>query len=141
MASESRNRNEENKMHSIIKKIGIFFSICVALTICASLTWAEPEIVFTHRSADFFGYSETLKKGDVITVYDPDGVFCGKCVVKEDGRYGFLHVYGDDPTTTDIDEGANTGDTIIFFVNDVQTVPKAGQKAVWTEHGSVRIDF
>jgi len=49
--------------------------------------------------------------------YDPNGVNCGYYVVTTPGEWGLMHVYGDDPSTSGVDEGATGGDTIYFTVN------------------------
>ncbi|MCM2271960.1 MAG: right-handed parallel beta-helix repeat-containing protein [candidate division Zixibacteria bacterium] len=58
-----------------------------------------------------------LAPGTIITAYDPQGVLCGKAVVKPDGSYGFLLVYRDDQYT-DFDEGAERGDKLSFKINN-----------------------
>jgi len=73
----------------------------------------------TNEWQDFYGYIKGAKVGDVITAKDSDGVVCGMFSINRKGEYGFLHVYGDDSTTT-LDEGAKRGDTIIFYINDKQ---------------------
>lgn len=55
--------------------------------------------------------------GTQIKAYDPDGILCGIFEINNQGFYGYLHVYGDDPFT-DIDEGAEVGDTITFYINN-----------------------
>jgi hypothetical protein len=90
----------------------------------------------TPFSVDFYGFmvSGQWNPGDVVTAYDPDGVLCGKTTVNEPGQYGFLHVYGDDPTTQ-VDEGATDGDAIVFEVNG-QAVQAAGpDEAKWSADG------
>lgn len=61
--------------------------------------------------------------GSIIKAYDPDGVLCGLDTVglgptSPAGWYGFMPVYGDDPTTPGVDEGAVTGDSLHFKIND-----------------------
>jgi len=55
--------------------------------------------------------------GDEVAVFDPQGVLCGRVVVTTAGRFGILHIYGDDPTTPQ-DEGALPGDPLVFRVWD-----------------------
>ncbi len=64
----------------------------------------------------------------MITAYDPDGVLCGRFVVHTPGQYGYLHVYGDDPTTPE-DEGATDGDTLRFRINGLPAHPDVA--ALW----------
>jgi len=77
---------------------------------------------------------QPLPPGMIVTVRDGEGVVCGSYVVATAGSYGMLHVYADDPKTVDVDEGADIGDTLRFFVND-EPVP---QVAVYENHHIVR---
>ncbi|MBI5017194.1 MAG: hypothetical protein HZB55_17145 [Deltaproteobacteria bacterium] len=86
--------------------------------------WANHfgEPVATAQWADFHG-ALTIEGapavvGDEVTVYDPQGVLCGHFVVDTAGSYGVLRVYGDDPATPMIDEGAVAGDVLTFKVWD-----------------------
>ncbi len=76
----------------------------------------EASISITPISMDFFGTITGAETGDIITVVDPDQVVCGKFVLSKKSRYGFLHVYGDDPTTP-VDEGAEVSDRLTFLLN------------------------
>ncbi len=80
----------------------------------------------TNTWCDFYGNATVLgapvEPGDEILVYDPQGVLCGRFVVHTPGRYGYLHVYGDDPTTPE-DEGATEGDTLRFRINGLIAHP------------------
>jgi len=76
-----------------------------------------------------------MVSGDIIKAYDPDGVLCGKAVVKEDGSFGMMNIYHDDMYTLDVDEGAVEGDVITFSVNEV--VVATDPTITWTENGDV----
>ena len=100
-----------------------------------------PEPVPTHLKVDFYGDTvrvdgENIREGDVITVFDPDGVLCGVYFVNTPGQYGFLHVYGDDPTT-DIDEGASPNDTLVFLVNGNHVYNIRPNMPVWTANNDI----
>jgi hypothetical protein len=56
--------------------------------------------------------------GDEIAFFDPQGVLCGQYTVVQAGQYGIVRVYGDDPKTTDVDEGATTGDLLTVKIWD-----------------------
>lgn len=56
--------------------------------------------------------------GDEVGFFDPDGVLCGVYVVNIKGKYGLVHVYGDDPSTILTDEGAEDGDLLSVRVWD-----------------------
>ena len=63
--------------------------------------------------------------GDEIAVFDPDAVLCGvfrvKDPVKVPGSYGIVQIYGDDPGTPGVDEGAEPGDELSFKVWDASS--------------------
>ena len=100
---------------------------------------------------DLYGTNLTVQGapaevGDEIAVFDPDGVLCGACVVRIAGTYGFLHVYGDDPTTPDVDEGAGVGDALTLVAWDASegcelpcaaTAITGPQPPQWTNDGDV----
>ena len=105
-----------------------------------------PSPIPTNEKVDFYGdtvrfNNEPLKKGDVITAYDPDGVLCGVYYVRNEGEYGFMHVYGDDPTT-DEDEGASPGDTLLFLINEYSASNFRPNAPVWTmNNATVKLNF
>ena len=102
-----------------------------------TLSAEEKKPIPTPESVDFYGWATLSNKpvqaGDIITAYDPEGNLCGKFVVRIPGLYGYLHTYGDDPTTG-IDEGAEAGDTITFKINDRLATVDNPKKSVWTEN-------
>ena len=61
---------------------------------------------------------ELIDIGDEIGIFDPNGVLCGHFRIKESGRYGMVHIYGDNPSTLNIDEGAEDGDVLTFKIWD-----------------------
>jgi len=85
----------------------------------------QPHFQILHHSPQTCNYigdihiSERLaKSGDEIAVFDPDGILCGSIRITEPGKYGMLHVYGDNPVTLDIDEGAIDSDPLTFKIWD-----------------------
>ncbi|MBN2030313.1 T9SS type A sorting domain-containing protein [bacterium] len=106
----------------------------------------------TPRSCDFWAdQPDILFEGDSICVYDVDGILCGKTAVFQEG--GFLvHVFGDDLSTLDIDEGPLSGEEVRFTVNgDSATVVGAspdsksplvmGEKAIWEDKESKHVQL
>ena len=71
-----------------------------------------PSPVTSPVSCDFLGAVNidgvAAQPGDEVAFYDQDNVLCGLTIVKPNssGLYGFVHVYGDDNSTSGIDEGA-----------------------------------
>lgn len=74
-----------------------------------------------------------LPVGSVIEAMDPNGVLCGRWVVTVAGKYGFMPVYRDDPFSEGVDEGAEPGDNIAFYVNGV--LATANGATTWTQNG------
>ena len=94
--------------------------------------------LLAHVSGKMRIYSIQILPGDRVTVTDPDGIVCGSFVVKKAGQYGFLHVYGDDPTSEE-DEGARMGDLLLFMLNGE---PLEGPEVHWTgDRSRMRVDF
>lgn len=60
---------------------------------------------------------EIAPLGTEIAVFDSQEVLCGTAIVGEKEMGAFLmHVYGDDPTSPNKDEGLNTGEALRFEV-------------------------
>lgn len=96
----------------------------------------------TSQSVAIYGTASTmngdpLKPGDIVTVRDPDGVVAGMFQVHTEGEYGFLHVYADDASTPDVDEGAEPGDLLRFYVNDFPATLADFASITWTSDGDV----
>jgi hypothetical protein len=70
------------------------------------------DIYSTHSTFD----GQSLQPGDVVAVFDPQGVQCGKIVARTEGKYGLMPCYGDDSSTPE-DEGAVAGDILHFTIN------------------------
>jgi len=105
-------------MFYIHKKIYVFFIYIFILAAFSNLLNAfENNIKISPISMDFFGNIQKVNIGDILTVKDPDGIICGKFVINKKNKYGFIHVYGDDPSTS-IDEGAKPGDILTFLLNN-----------------------
>ena len=124
-----------------LRKLSGYFLVVFMLAGFNCLAIGE-DVIPTDKNVDFYGYCKSLKQSDVVTVYDPDGVLCGKFVVETEGQYGVIHVYGDDVTTSDIDEGASSGDVLSFYVNDTVAIPLNEESVIWTSDGhSKQLDF
>ncbi len=95
-------------------------------------------VTVTPRVTDFWSVADPnttgLHAGDHITARTQSGVICGECVVGVQGAF-MLHVYGDDPTTGNVVEGAADGEALRFEVNDASAKIQAGSPA-WTERQS-----
>jgi len=88
--------------------------------------------VWSSRSF-FHGYP--LQQGDIITAMDPDGVVCGVTnafYFDQENTNGFsFSIFGDSKKIDNgIDEGAEPGDTIRFFINKEEAIIRRGS-SVW----------
>ena len=75
---------------------------------------------------------QLLRKGDVITSYDPDGVLNGvgyQCWDSSRGWY-VIDTWGDDSDTGGQDEGALDGDILDFYINGIASTNTSGNR-VW----------
>ncbi|MFQ5769957.1 MAG: T9SS type A sorting domain-containing protein [bacterium] len=75
--------------------------------------------------------------GDVIDVFDPQGVHCGTFTVSSPGSYGLMPVYGDDAFTSSMDEGASPGDSLSFTINGYKASIVGPNQPIWTSNGDV----
>ena len=105
----------------------IFVAIFLLFSLRAINLYAEgpfnpDSLMATPSSAMYWGYvyvsGDSGSTGDQLGAFDPDNVMCGAWVVNNTGIYGLMAVYGDDTDTPDVDEGAETGDTITFHYWD-----------------------
>lgn len=107
------------------RRIALHLTVLLALTMLASLASAQP-----YPGPSFTNYysSTTLFNGvpvpvgSIIRAYDPNGVLSGVDTVgvgptAPAGFFGFMNVYGDQPETPGLDEGAVNGDAINFTIN------------------------
>ena len=104
------------------KVILILMAELILLSANLSFAGSTPSGNFSWSATNdyvfFYGSCPDLDIGDEVGAFDPNGICCGGCTVKEKGLYGFMAVYGDDPKTESTDEGAEDGDTITFKIYD-----------------------
>ena len=109
--------------------------LCLAcLLVAAQAAHSTDELHPTLWFVDFVGEQSTLHGqplpvGAVVRAYDPAGVLAGRVEVTLSGRY-LMPVYGDDPLT-ELDEGAESGDTITFTVDGHPTVSLEPDPPLW----------
>ena len=95
----------------------------------------------TNRWVDFYGLASEVKAGDVLQAFTPDGLLVGEVTVTVDGQYGLMPVYGDDPTTDEID-GAKPGELLTVTINGQDAFGFGPDQSVWTtNHGRNEINF
>ena len=89
----------------------------------------------TTSWVSLYSYNLTLNgveisEGSEITAHNNDGQMVGSYTMKEDGQFGFMSVYGDDPTTENID-GIKSGEVFYLTVDGIKTE----EKFVWSYSG------
>jgi len=103
-----------------------------------SIYWCK----FASDTADASTYNgQPLVVGSIVQAYDQSGVYCGIDTVHfDDLGLGYAifgaTVYGDDPLTLLIDEGAETNEDIVFKINGRDATVTAGS-ASWV-HGTIK---
>ena len=111
--------------------------------------WDSPMAQPTYAS--FWGNAILLgvavQPADEVAAFDVDGTLCGHYVVSDEGNYGPMLVYGDDPATPE-DEGAETGGSLTFKVwsgaNQQEYVAEATVitgATTWSDQATSNIDL
>ncbi len=109
---------------------------------CYEPTSVTPTPTFKNYSGDILFNGESAPAGTVVDAYDPDNVHCGTYVVGTSGVYGSMAIYGDDPATPGIDEGAEPGDSITFRINGASAaLTVVSGTATWGEAETAGIDL
>jgi len=110
--------------------------LCLAwLFVAMQTAQSEDELHPTKESVDFAGLGgstlggQPMPVGAVVRAYDPSGTLAGRAEVALSGWY-LMAVYGDD-AATELDEGATSGETITFTINDQPAVPQGPAPPVW----------
>jgi len=115
--------------------------LALFLTLLLTGAHSPDELHPTPWSVDFVGQGgstldgQPLPAGAVVRAYDPTGVLAGRVEVSLAGWY-LLSVYGDDPQTAELDEGAVAGDAIAFTVDGYPAVSMGPDSPVWTQSSS-----
>jgi len=73
-----------------------------------------------------------IQPGSIVKVLDKNGIVCGFGKVSQEGCFGMISVYRDEPRTI-IDEGAEPGEEVAVYIND----RPLSEKVVWKEKGDV----
>jgi len=101
-----------------------------------------PTPIPTNEWVSFYGdaslWDVPVQIGDVVTAEDHDGTICGVFEVHTVGNYGFMSVYRDDPTTPNVDEGAEAGERISFKINGFSAKCMGPEDPIWTSNGEIK---
>jgi hypothetical protein len=94
-----------------------------------------PEVATSNTWINLYGSGVTvdnkpLAVGSIIQAYTDNDVLVGEFAVKEQGKFGFMPVYGLDNYATDA-AGAGSGETIHLTVNGIE----AEETVNWTANG------
>lgn len=128
-------------MSSAPNRLGLILLSSILLVLSARAAMADSlndDVIPTTQWMNVYCHAPSLDgapftPGDTVKAFDPDGVYCGKYIVRPDGGFGFLAVYRDDSWTPDVDEGAKPGDRISFKINDTEVATT--QEVYWTGFG------
>jgi hypothetical protein len=77
-----------------------------------------------------------LPVGSVVEAFDPEGTLVGRIEVNQEGCYGVMALYQDDPETP-LDEGVSPGDRLAFSVNGFSADVLGPDEPVWTVTGDL----
>lgn len=121
-----------------------FLKIVFAVTLAVGLV-AGVQGQTIHTTPYFTSFADTmiastfngqpLVVGSIIQAYDQSGVYCGIDTVRlsgDDAIFGYFSVYGDDPDTSPLDEGAVAGEHIVFKING-RTATVTDGDDTWTD--------
>lgn len=109
------------------------------LVFAASATTLETEPRPTYRYMLVYGTGD-LAVGDTVEFHTAAGVLCGRWTVLEEGGYGLMSVFGNDPATAET-EGARPGEMLFIRVNG-REITAPGGSPVWRDSRvPVRIDL
>ncbi|HDL02623.1 MAG TPA: T9SS type A sorting domain-containing protein [candidate division Zixibacteria bacterium] len=123
----------------VLRKI-ILTLILGGMSLLAAGT-AIGEVIRTMEWASFRGSVTTyngnpVPVGSIVDAYDPGGAHCGTFTVKSEGLYGFMPVYADDPYTSEIDEGAELGNQLTFYLNGRLALTEGPDSPTWNGMGA-----
>ncbi|MEA3296739.1 MAG: T9SS type A sorting domain-containing protein [candidate division Zixibacteria bacterium] len=95
-----------------------------------------PGITPTNQWMYLYAYDLTLdgssvRSGATVSAYSTDGKQIGSFTLEQDGLFGFMPVYADDPMTV-ASEGLKTGESFYLRVDGVET----NEEFFWTGHAS-----
>ncbi|MEW5995365.1 MAG: FlgD immunoglobulin-like domain containing protein, partial [Candidatus Zixiibacteriota bacterium] len=99
------------------------------------LNASVPGVTATNRWVNLFSHNlmldgETVPAGVVVTAHTLDGSQIGGFTMNQDGLFGFMAVYADDPGTPEV-KGVQPGERFYLSINGVET----NETFVWTEPG------
>lgn len=120
-----------------------FLMVLAVFLLMNKPVYSQNEPTPTNEWVGLFGQNnifvngELALPGDTVRAYDPDGVLAGQFIIKTIGKYGLMAVYGDDPFT-EVDEGAEPGDSLTFKINDLIATPSGPDAPIWTSNGDVK---
>lgn len=101
-------------------KTARYFLLSLIPGVLAATAWGQ--VIPTNVWADYYGRATLVNSlpaptGSIVQAFDQSGVLCGQFTVVVAGQYGFMPVYGDDFRSTDVDEGLEVGEQIVFRIN------------------------
>ncbi|MEW5795167.1 MAG: T9SS type A sorting domain-containing protein [Candidatus Zixiibacteriota bacterium] len=121
-------------------KLAVAAMFSVGLGIAAEAQTIYPTPFFTSFADTMIASTyngQPLVVGSIIQAYDQAGTYCGVDTVRwnvdsTQAIFGYFSVYGDDPNTPVLDEGATSGETISFRINGRAATVTAGDPT-WSD--------
>jgi hypothetical protein len=129
-----------DSVKTIAAKSALLAGLMIAL--CSIAT---ADVIPTNEFAAFYSENtmfdgQPVLVGSIIDAYDVDGVHCGRFVVKDAGKFGFMPVYGDDDWSEGVDEGADAGQPIAFKINGRDAQVVAGDPT-WFDGSEISVNL
>ena len=134
----SQKNGDEVKRYSLRLIIPLALALGLGTGALAQTIYPTPYFTSFADTAVASTYNgQLLRVGSIIQAYDSSGIYCGVDTVRYDpvsGKdiFGYFSVYGDDPDTPVLDEGAVAGEHITFKINGRTASVVAGDDT-WTD--------
>lgn len=97
------------------------FALAIAAACVAGAAHAQAPVADYYSTTSLLD-GEALPAGTRIEAYDSDDVRCGYAEANADGQF-LIHVYGNDPMTPTVDEGAREGELLVWRLNGTDILP------------------
>ena len=99
----------------------------------------ENKVATSRLWADLYSHQlmldgEVVAEGAEVLAVTAGGSIIGAGIVEEGGKFGFVPVYGDDPTT-DLVEGLKNGNSFSLVVDGIEV----GERFIWAENSRLEI--
>lgn len=104
-----------------MKRILGAFALAVAAACVAGAAQAQAPVADYYSTTSLLD-GQALPAGPRIEVFDSDDVRCGYAEANAQGHF-LIHVYGNDPMTPAVDEGAREGEMLTWRLDSIDILP------------------